>query len=121
MTPEELDTIRQACDAARERPWKFQPGFPQERAVWIWQDTGGPARHIGEVLEDVNAHFIANARSWLPQLLDYVDELEESLERCRNDDYDFLHNPLAQRLMNRVKAEDIGKPIHIPRVSDLQP
>ena len=84
MTRPDLDAIRARCDAATPGPWK---------AVAYWHD--GPMSDVmspsGEpfccvsfekpdaALEDATAQFIAAARTDIPALLAYIDELERDL------------------------------------------
>lgn len=105
MKPD-LDAIRARCEAATPGPW---------RAVAYWYD--GPMSDVmspsGEpfccvsfekpdaALEDATAQFIAAARTDIPALLAYIDELERqrNVERERADD-------LMSRLICHEDAQD---------------
>lgn len=107
MTPEELSEIRKACEAATKGPWAAnhqdygdEIWFGGEgRGMWKinaprenddpWEDLAvylascdcsnpscdSPVRNANRA----DAYFIANARTWIPQLLDYIEEMENLL------------------------------------------
>jgi len=68
MNPEDLETIRKATEQATPGPWTID-----KKAIEAFIDSHGK-------MVDADAHFIANARTWIPQLLVYIEELETELE-----------------------------------------
>lgn len=87
MTKDERDALRQLCEAATPGPWV---SFQEDSAIEA--EEGGAICHIAhhaylptamrrnEDWSHANAAFIAAARTALPKLLDYVEELEKKLE-----------------------------------------
>lgn len=80
MTPERLEEIRQACSQASEGPWHHSEHYNEIVPVMDFN---------GNIMEKADATFIAGARTWVPELLAYIEELEsrlaffESAERGR--------------------------------------
>lgn len=96
MTDAELKAVAEACKRATPGPWKRCP-----KGVYILAADGSPVTDIDDFenlgpirmrghgaevsgnrpagSQDANAEFICNARTWIPQLVDRVRDLEERL------------------------------------------
>ena len=74
MTRPDLDAIRARCDAATPGPWTYDEtgyvdiGVPRSRSIAIGIEVDATAKSDGD--------FIAHARTDIPALLAYIEELE---------------------------------------------
>lgn len=71
MTPEQLAEIRARAEAATPGPW----GAVKWSALW---EIRTPAVEPGVAfeLDHADAEFVSHARTDIPALLDYIEELE---------------------------------------------
>ena len=79
MVRPDIEGIARRCEAATPGPWVFDDGL-----VWT-PARGGKYEHDGknDVGHGVNGEFVANARTDLPALLEYVRELEAENEELK--------------------------------------
>ena len=131
MTPEELAAIRKATDAAPNGTWSVKhlpfhwgdpPDYEIETTQEFFNDSGDDGWTVCHLSTLNAATFIAGARSWIPQLLDYIDELEAELQEDEPDWKALLAHPVFGPLIRRDRerwASQVGQTIHIPRISDL--
>lgn len=105
MTPEELQEIRERCEAATEGPWtrldarQCCTGFCIE-----------PVLHGSDPddsLSVADATFIAHARTDIPALLARVRELEAALTDCHQamDGADSIDEEFVARIGRLVRGE----------------
>ena len=96
MTPEDLKAIEDRCNKATPGPWRAcQEGTCSCSQVWSqsadvpvaeiirgeWGDPGFPYGKIPEKVAENNSLFIAHAREDVPQLIEYIKDLETQIPR----------------------------------------
>lgn len=82
MTSEELARLKAICDAASLGPWKHHFNYIDLCSV---KDSNGDPIFLGTAYHptacgDLNAIFIAEARTAMPALLEEVQRLQQKLE-----------------------------------------
>ena len=81
MTRPDMDAIRARCDAATPGPWTYDEigyvdvGLPRSRSIAVGIEIDATAKSDGD--------FIAHARTDIPALLTYIEELERAVENER--------------------------------------
>ncbi|MEC0488122.1 hypothetical protein [Bacillus glycinifermentans] len=81
MTKDELEAIRQRVEAATESYWAADDSeWPGNENLRYWVKTHWDGVAAAVTKED--ADFIANARQDIPELLDYVAEVEQELREA---------------------------------------
>ena len=82
LTGSELTRIELLCEAATRGPWKaFIEGRDHESGSSFIQTSGNDIELTGASEADYD--FIANARQYVPRLIDEVRALREELARTR--------------------------------------
>ena len=77
MKPEELEAIKQRCDAANTRgPWEVSPCGDEPHAEW---DISSEYSEVAAGCLDGDAEFIAHARTDVPALVAEVEKLKAAL------------------------------------------
>ena len=86
MTLPPLSEIRAACEKATPGPWRAAPMselFPEEWGKRLWKNPlAWGCVHEGKEMwfcRREDAEFKANARTWVPALLERVERLEGAL------------------------------------------
>ena len=101
MKPD-LDAIRARCEAATPGPWSCkQYHSPHDGSLIQYQAYKGETETIADITLTSDAEFVANARTDIPALLAYIDELEE---RCRA--YEQMSYEIA-RSLDTWKQEEV--------------
>ncbi len=75
---DELKQLRERCDGATEGPWRVGP---LEGGFRLIEDRSG--YRFAQVDDGGNREFIAAARTALPQLLEFVGDLQDENEELR--------------------------------------
>ena len=96
MTPEQRAELRRLCEAATPGPWLPNPklcdvtaacpdGVTPSGVMSGVMSGVGPFVYVARVQEYRDVSFIAEARTALPALLDYVEKLEGEIERLKKE------------------------------------
>lgn len=99
----DLAVIEAALEAATPGPWAVCPWYPQgvmpkawaddqlpveERGPFMSTGTVGDGADVGTERPEADAHLIANAPTWLAELVERVKAAEAAIERVRRFGHD---------------------------------
>ena len=127
MTRPDLDAIRARCDAATPGPWKTESEQGHGRGVraiasvaWcpVACAVGKESQSIGQRDASRNARFIAHARTDIPALLAYVEELERRVTYTVGETEWANRIAVAERRYLDAEAECIALRRELARLMD---
>jgi len=127
MTPEDLQHIREATDKATPEPWQpiaydddeptsIFSGVKNDKMLGTVVILGGVFQGLVRgVHNEEDAYFIANARTWIPQLLDYIDVLKEKQKMAAE-----IHSLDQQIQELQAQLTNINK-VFLPGIDRISP
>ena len=102
MTLPDLDAIRARCEAATPGPWAIERySSPHDGFLIQYRAYKGETETVADIPLTSDAELIAAARTDIPALLRYIDDLEE---RCRA--YEQMRHEIA-RSLDTWKQEEV--------------